>query len=90
MEKFITKQERVTEKERRNLTILDSIRRGGEVSRAEISKITDLNIVTVSNYVSKHIKNKLIFEIGLDVSTGGRRPELLKLNPRFGYSIGIQ
>ena len=89
MKDFIMKEERLSEKGRRNLEILDSIRRGGEISRAEISKLTDLNIVTVSNYVSKYIKNKIVFETGLDISTGGRRPELLKLNRQYGYSIGI-
>ena len=89
MRNFILKQNRLSEKERRNLGILDAIRRGTETSRAEISKITDLNIVTVSNYVSKYIKSKMVFETGLDISTGGRRPELLKLNRQYGYSIGI-
>ena len=89
MRNFIEKEERLSEKERRNLSILDAIRRGGEISRADISKMTDLNIVTVSNYVSKYIKNKIVFETGLDISSGGRRPELLKLNNEFGYSIGI-
>ena len=89
MRNFIVKENRLSEKERRNLSILDTIRRGGEVSRADISKITDLNIVTVSNYVSKYTKNKIVFETGLDISTGGRRPELLKLNRQYGYSIGI-
>ena len=89
MKDFLDKGTRLSEKERRNLSILDSIRRGGEISRAEISRLTDLNIVTVSNYVNKYIKNKLVLETGLDISTGGRRPELLKLNPEYGYSIGI-
>ncbi|MBD3379589.1 MAG: ROK family protein [Candidatus Omnitrophica bacterium] len=89
MRDFILKENRLSEKERRNLNILDAIRRGREISRAEISKLTDLNIVTVSNYVSKYIKNKLVFETGLDISSGGRRPELLKLNNQYGYSIGI-
>ncbi len=89
MKDFIVKESRLTEKERRNLSILDAIRRGGEISRAEISKITDLNIVTVSNYVSKYVKDKMVFETGLDISTGGRRPELLKLNRQYGYSMGI-
>jgi N-acetylglucosamine repressor len=89
MRGFLDKEARLSEKERRNLSILDSIRRNGEVSRAEISKITDLNIVTVSNYVAKYVKNKLVFETGLDISSGGRRPELLKLNPAYCYSIGI-
>lgn len=89
MKEFILREDRLSEKGRRNLEILDCIRRGAEISRAEISKITDLNIVTVSNYVSKYIKNKIVFETGLDISTGGRRPELLKLNRQYGYSIGI-
>jgi predicted NBD/HSP70 family sugar kinase len=89
MESFLARDTRLSEKERRNLSILDAIRRGGEISRADISKSTDLNIVTVSNYVGKYIKNKLVFETGLDISTGGRRPELLKLNKQYGYSIGI-
>ena len=89
MKNFVVKEHRLNEKERRNLSILDAIRREKEVSRADISKTTDLNIVTVSNYVTKYIKNKIVFETGLDISTGGRRPELLKLNKEYGYSIGI-
>ncbi len=89
MKGFFEKEERLTEKERRNLGILDSIRKGDAISRADISKATDLNIVTVSNYVSKYVKNKIVFETGLDISSGGRRPELLKLNTESCYSIGI-
>jgi len=89
MRDFIIAENRLSEKERRNLSILDSIRRGGEVSRADISKLTDLNIVTISNYVSNYVKKKLVLETGLDISSGGRRPELLKINPEYGYTIGI-
>ncbi|MBF0494271.1 MAG: ROK family protein [Candidatus Omnitrophica bacterium] len=89
MRNFVDRTERLSEKERRNLSILDSIRRNNEISRADISKITDLNIVTVSNYVSKYVKSKLVFETGLDISSGGRRPELLKLNAEYCYTIGV-
>ena len=89
MRDFIASEEKLSEKERRNLGILDAIRRSGEISRAEISKVTDLNIVTVSNYVSKYVKKKLVLETGLDISSGGRRPELLKLNKEYKYSVGI-
>ncbi|MGB2629712.1 MAG: ROK family protein [Candidatus Omnitrophota bacterium] len=89
MRDFIVREDRLSEKERRNLAILDSIRRAGEISRAEISKQTDLNIVTVSNYISKYVKKKLVLETGLDISSGGRRPELLKLNKEYKYSLGI-
>jgi len=85
----VLRSERFTEKERRNLAILDIIRRTREVSRAEISKITHLNIVTISNYIDDYISKGLVLEKGFDVSTGGRRPELLEINSKFGYSIGI-
>lgn len=81
--------DRFTEKERRNLAILDIIKRSRSVSKAEISKITHLNIVTISNYIDDYIEKGIVLEKGLDVSTGGRRPELLEVNPRYGYSIGI-
>jgi len=85
----VLKSSRFTEKERRNLAILDIIRRAREASRAEISKITHLNIVTISNYIDDYISKGLVIEKGLDVSTGGRRPELLELNTKYGYAIGI-
>lgn len=85
----ILRSERFTEKERRNLAILDIIRRSSEVSRAEISRITHLNIVTISNYIDDYIAKGLVLEKGLDVSTGGRRPELLELNSKYGYVIGL-
>lgn len=85
----ILKSERFTEKERRNLAILDIIRRSREVSRTDISRITHLNVVTISNYIDDYISKGLVMEKGLDVSSGGRRPELLELNPKYGYTIGI-
>lgn len=89
MRGFLDKETRLSEKERRNLSILDYIRRAGEISRAEISRLSDLNIVTVSNYVTKYVRDKIVFETGLDISSGGRRPELLRLNPEHGYAVGV-
>lgn len=85
----VLRSDRFTEKERRNLAILDIIRRAREVSRAEISRITHLNIVTISNYVDDYVSKGLVVEKGLDVSTGGRRPELLELNSKYGYTVGV-
>jgi len=83
------KGERITEKERRNLDILSTVRRANEISRAEISRLTGLNIVTVSNYINAYVYKGLIEEGGLDISTGGRRPELVRIKPSYGYTIGI-
>jgi predicted NBD/HSP70 family sugar kinase len=82
-------KEELTEKEKRNITILDILRRQGPISRPDISKEMGINVVTISNYVDEFIKNNLIYEKELDVSEGGRRPVLLDLNPQAGYAVGV-
>jgi len=79
----------LSDRERKNLSILDVIRKSGPVTRTEISKVTKLNIVTVSNYVNNYIDKNLIIERGFDVSTGGRKPTLVELNAKMGNVIGI-
>ena len=79
----------ITDKKKKNLSILDCIRRRNETSRAEISKETGINIVSVSNYLNNYIKKGLVFECGRDISTGGRRPELLRLNLESAYVAGL-
>lgn len=79
----------LTDHARKNLAILETIRRNKSISRTDVSKITKLNIVTVSNYVNNYIDQGLIVEKGLDISSGGRRPTIVDLNPKFGYVIGV-
>src|SRR3989338_2186798 len=79
----------LSDKERKNLAILETIKRSGPISKADVSKITKLNIVTVSNYVNDFIEKGLVIERGLDVSSGGRRPTMIELNPKAYYVIGI-
>lgn len=79
----------LSDRERKNLSILDIIRKSGPVTRTEISKVTKLNIVTVSNYVNNYIDKNLVVEKGFDVSTGGRKPTLVELNAKMGYVIGV-
>ncbi|MBI4399032.1 MAG: ROK family protein [Candidatus Omnitrophica bacterium] len=79
----------LTDKERKNLAILEVIRKNGPISRTDISKITEFNIVTVSNYVNHYIKKGLVVEGELDESTGGRKPILVELNPKATYIVGV-
>jgi len=79
----------LTDKERKNLAILEVIRKNGPISRTDISKITEFNIVTVSNYVNHYIKKGLVVEGELDESTGGRKPILVELNPKAAYIVGV-
>ena len=90
MIKHVLLKDRIlTDKERKNLAILEVIRKNGPISRTDISKITELNIVTVSNYVNHYIKTGLVVEGELDESTGGRKPVLVELNPKAGYIVGV-
>ena len=80
----ISRSHTLTDREKRNIDILETIRKGGQISKTDISRQTGLNIVTVSNYVDTYVKGGLVIERGLDISTGGRRPTLVELNPNYG------
>ncbi len=75
--------------EKKNLQILDTIRKKGPIARAEISRLIGLNIVTVTSYVDQYIKKGVIKEVGIDVSSGGRKPTLVDLNPAATFLVGV-
>ena len=77
------------DRERKNLAILELVRKKGPISKAEISRTLGYNIVSVTNYVDYYIDKRMILEVGLDISSGGRRPELLELNAKSGYIVGV-
>ena len=79
----------LNDKQARNLLIFDLIRRRGVISRTEISKITGVNIVSVSNYINNYLAKKLVLDKGLAVSSGGRKPELVELNTKDNFVIGV-
>lgn len=81
--------ENLNERARKNLFILDAIRRRGPISKTDISSLIGLNVVTISNYIDEFLRQKVVFEKEYDVSKGGRRPLLLDLNATAAYAIGI-
>ncbi|MFH0876799.1 MAG: ROK family protein, partial [Candidatus Omnitrophota bacterium] len=83
------KGENLSERARKNLFILDAIRRRGPISKTDISSLIGLNVVTISNYIDDFLRHKIVFEKEFDVSKGGRRPLLLDLNTSAGYAVGI-
>jgi predicted NBD/HSP70 family sugar kinase len=85
----VLQDHRLTEREQKNLELLEMIRQKGLLTRTELSRGTGFNIVTVSNYVSDFIKQGLVVERGFDVSTGGRKPILVELNATAAYAIGV-
>lgn len=89
MRSFSLRGEELSERSRKNLAILETIRRLGPLSKTDISKFAGLNVVTVTNYIEEMLRHSLICEKELDVSTGGRRPVLLDLNSEAGLTIGV-
>jgi len=87
--KRVLGDEEISDKGRKSLTILDTIRKRGPLARTDVSKVTGINIVTVSNYIDGYIRTGLVVQRGLDTSTGGRRPLLVELNHQAGYIVGV-
>lgn len=86
--KLFAKKE-LSDRERKNFAILDTIRKREPIARTDITRFTGFNIVTVSNYVDHYIKEGLVSEGGYDTSTGGRKPMLVNLNQKSAYVIGV-
>ncbi len=79
----------LSEKEKRNITLFELIRKKGPISRTEISNISGINTVSVSHYIKNFLDKKLVLEKGFDISSGGRKPELLELNTKINRTVGI-
>ncbi len=69
--------------------ILRVIHERGESSRAEIRQLIKQDGKTVTNIVNGLVKDRLLTTSGYSSFTGGRRRELLIMDPRYGYIIGI-
>lgn len=83
------KDQVLTDKERKNLMILSILTRYGQSSRVDIAKISQYNLVTVSNYSNNFLRNSIIEEKGVDSSASGRKPVLLDFNYRSGFVLGV-
>lgn len=69
--------------------ILEKIIENKEISRSDLSKITNLNKVTVSSQVASLLEENIIIEKQIAKSTGGRKPILLSLNENAAFTLGI-
>ena len=70
--------------------ILNQLRAGASLSRADLAAISGLNKTTVSSLVEELLARNFVREIGLNASAGGRPAVLLKLNPEAGSVIGVE
>ncbi|MEE4195334.1 MAG: ROK family transcriptional regulator [Anaerolineae bacterium] len=69
--------------------ILSTLRQNETLSRAEIAARTGLNRSTVSSIINELLEEKAIEETILQSEKIGRPGMLLKLNPGYGFTVGI-
>lgn len=69
--------------------ILGELRKRDHVSRSEVSRITGWSKAKASQEIRSLVERGLLIEVGEGASQGGRRPQLLKINPQLGYIVGI-
>lgn len=65
------------------------LRRTGQTSRPEISRVTGWSRAKTSQEVSALVHKRILKDAGEGASNGGRKPRLLRLNNKLGYVFGV-
>jgi glucokinase len=68
--------------------VLEIVKRFGPLSRTKIAQQSKLSTPTVAAVISDLLRARMVEEYGEGKSTGGRRPQLVSYNARFGAVIG--
>ena len=84
---FITKKP-CTDKAIKTLRIYSILLDKKEVSRSDLTVITGVNAVSISQYVSSFLKDGLVIEKEVGESSGGRPPVILELAQTI-FCMGI-
>ena len=69
--------------------ILKTIRHYGPISRSEIAKRNKISPTTVTAAVRKLLQQELVCEDSMGVSSGGRKPILVRFSPESRFIIGV-
>lgn len=69
--------------------IEEIIKTKGPITKPEISKITNLSLVTVNKTVDMLLEENRVKLSGINQSTGGRRAQLFEINGDIAYIIGL-
>ena len=70
--------------------ILDRIRLNGEISRAELAKVTQIRPPTVTAIVRELLAEGFLDEIGMGETHGGRAPRMLALSCKLPQAMGFE
>ncbi|NCC91436.1 MAG: ROK family transcriptional regulator, partial [Spirochaetia bacterium] len=71
------------------LRVLNLVLAEGQLSRADIARILDLNKPSTSEIVESLIAEHLLEEQGKTITTNGRRPTALSLNSSASLVLGV-
>ncbi|MFC5465330.1 ROK family transcriptional regulator [Lederbergia graminis] len=61
-----------------------------QLTKLDISRITNLSIPTVTSNITSLIELGIVDEAGVANSTGGRKPKIVRLLPNSRFSIGVE
>ena len=76
-------------KDHNSRLVLRTIYNGGELSRADVARVTGLTRPTVSSIVAELLDSELVIETGQGPSAGGKPPTLLSVNGNGRHLIAI-
>jgi predicted NBD/HSP70 family sugar kinase len=65
------------------------IQKKGPLTKNDLLKINHTNFTSVNRVMKPLEKQKLIIEVGLGESSGGRKPVLYDINPKSFYILGV-
>lgn len=71
------------------LAILKVLMKYHSISRAEISHITNISKATVTRLSKDLVSNGFVIETEKGKSMGGRKPQIIELNPDKAFFIGV-
>ncbi len=71
-------------------TIFKTIQKRGPISRVDLTKLTGYSAGTVSNHVRTLLEKGFVLETNKGLSSGGRKPVQLMINPGKAYIFSIE
>jgi len=69
--------------------ILEALRVGGSMSRADLSRLLNMSFPAISSNAKGLLEDNYILEVGTGDNTIGRKSTLLAFNAERGYIIGV-
>lgn len=79
-------------KELKQQNILEAIRilhKEKEVSKQELARLMEISTVSAHSFINELLEKGIVLSSGTGSSNHGRKATLYRLNPKYGFSVGI-